>query len=149
MACKISISFLTESVTGDIGDDWKYSLAAKVFGAGEGSHALISQGELAVPEHNLKPGTTQPAPEGTEPLVLDAGDAGRDIRVELRFAAVEVDVLQNDTGELASSFTATCPAAGADPVVMERDISIGVEEAPSGIGTAVLKLTYRIVISSD
>lgn len=148
MACTISFSFLTESLTGNIGDDWQYGLSAKVFGAGKGSHALISQGELAVPEHPLSPDTTQPAPDNIEPLVLSAGDAGRDIHVELRFTAAEVDALRNDTGDVTSSFKATCPGEGADPVVMEREISLGIEEEPSGIGTAVLKLTYKVVISS-
>ena len=148
MACTISFSFLTESLTGNIGDDWKYGLIAKVFGAGEGSHALISQGELVVPEHTLTPETTQPAPDNIEPLVLSASEAGRDIHVELRFTATEVDALQNDTGEMTSSFRARCPGEGADPVVMEREISLGVVEQPSGIGTAVLTLTYKVVISS-
>lgn len=148
MACTISFSFLTESLTGNIGDDWKYGLSAKVFGAGARSHALISQGELVVPEHLLSPETTQSAPDNIEPLALSAGDAGRDIKVELRFTAVEVDAVQNDTGEVTTSFKARCPAEGANPVVMEREISLGIEEAPSGIGTAVLTLTYKVVISS-
>ena len=148
MACTISFSFLTESLTGNIGDDWKYSLSAKVFGAGRGSHALISKGELVAPEHPLSPETTQPAPGNVEPLVLSAGDAGRDIHVELRLTAAEVDALRNDTGDVTSSFKARCPGEGADPVVMEREISIGIDEAPSGIGTAILKVTYKVVISS-
>ncbi len=148
MACTISFSFLTESLTGNIGDDWKYSLGAKVFGAGEGSHALISKGELVVPEHKLSPDTTQPAPSNIAPLVLSAGDAGGDIHVELHLVAAEVDALRDDTGDVTSSFKATCPGEGADPVVMEREISLGIEEEPTGAGTAILKLTYQVVISS-
>ncbi len=148
MACTISFSFLTESLTGDIGDDWKYSLSAKVFGAGARSHALISKGELVAPEHELSPDVTQPAPDNIEPLVLAAGDPGGEIHVDLRVTATEVDALRNDTGDVTTSFKARCPGEGENPITMEREVSIGIVEEPSGAGTAVLKLTYKVVISS-
>lgn len=149
MACTMTFSFLQESLSGKIGDDWKYSVHVQIYGAGAGSHAIISEGTLEVPEHNLKPGTTQAPPGPPEPLVLPAGAAGQDIRVELRFAAAEVDLVINDTGSKPASFTMTNPAAGAPAVAQEREISIGVEEEPSGIGTGVLTLKYRYEVASS
>lgn len=149
MSCKITFSFLSESLTGDIGDDWRYSLNVKVFGAGDGSHARISQGTLEVPEHKLTPGTTQEPPGPPAPLVLSAGEAGGDIRVEMRFKAVEVDPVRNDTAETTASFKTSCPSKGAPAVVEERKISLGIDEAPVGLGTAILDLVYQVTLQSD
>jgi hypothetical protein len=140
---------LSESLTGNIGDDWKYSLEVQVYGSGAGSHAMISEGTLEVPEHPLAAGATQAPPGPPAPLVLAAGEAGGEIRVELRLKAVEVDVMMNDTGEKTASFKATCPQAGAAAVTQEREISVGVEEEPTGIGTAVLTLRYQYELQSD
>lgn len=148
MACKLVISLVSESQTGNIGNDWRYSMEVQVYGAGS-SQALLGKGTLEVAEHTLDSGTTQEPPGPPAPLVLPAGEPGGPIRVELRVRATEVDVVKNDSGETAASFKATCPAAGAPPVTEEREISVGVDEEPSGIGTAVLTLTYRVSIESE
>jgi hypothetical protein len=144
MACKITISLLSESQTGTIGNDWKYSLEAKIF-----SGALTGKGTINVAKHTLDSGKTQVPPGPPEPLVLAAGEPGDEILVDLRAAVAEVDLIKNDTAEMTSSFKLTCPAAGAAAVVEEREISLGVEEEPSGIGSAVFKLAFRVSLESD
>ncbi len=148
MACKIVISLLSESQKGTIGNDWKYSLEAKIFST-RVSHALTGKGTISVPKHRLDSGKTQAPPGPPEALVLPAGEAGAEILVDLRIKVAEVDLFQNDTAEMTSSFKLTCPAAGGAAVVEEREISVGVEEEPSGIGHAVFKLAYRVTLESD
>jgi len=144
MACTITISLLTESQEGTIGNDWKYEVQAKVF-----SGALAGKGTIKVPKHRLDSGKPQSPPGPPEPLVLPAGEPGADIRVALRFKVAEVDLFKNDKGEMTASFNLTCPPPGGAALVEERDVSIGVEEEPSGIGHAVFKLAYRVTLQSD
>jgi hypothetical protein len=144
MACKITISVLSESQEGTIGKEWKYSIEAKIF-----SGALTGKGTLKVPKHRLDSGKTQVPPGPPEALVLPAGEAGAKIRVALRFEVAEVDLFKNDTGEMTASAKLTCPPAGGAAVVEEREISIGVDEEPSGIGHAIFKLAYRMTLESD
>ena len=144
MACKITISLLSESQKGTIGNDWKYTLEAKIF-----SGALTGKGKISVPKHTLDSGKTQLPPGPPEALVLPAGEAGEEVLVDLRISVAEVDLLQNDTAEMTSSFKLTSPLAGAAAVVEEREISLGVEEEPSGIGSAVFKLAFRVSLESD
>ena len=54
MACTISISLVSESVDGHIGDDWEYSLTADV-----SNSESLGSGKLEVPQHKLAPGTVQ------------------------------------------------------------------------------------------
>ena len=144
MACKITISLLSESQEGTIGNDWKYSLEAKIF-----SGALTGKGAIRVPKHRLDSGETQAPPGPPKALVLPAGEVGDEIRVALRCKVAEVDLIKNDTGEMSVSFNMTCPPAGGAAVVEEREIVIGVDEEPSGVGHAVFKLAYRVTLESD
>jgi hypothetical protein len=144
MACKITISLLSESQEGTIGNDWKYRIEAKIF-----SGALTGKGTIKVPKHRLDSGKSQVPPGPPEALVLPAGEPGAEIRVALRFKVAEVDLFKNDTGETTASFKLTCPPAGGAAVVEEREVSIGVDEEPSGIGHATFKLAYRVTLESD
>ena len=144
MACKITISLLSESQEGTIGNDWKYSIEAKIF-----SGALTGKGTIKVPKHRLDSGKTQIPPGPPEVLVLPSGEAGAEIRVALRCKVAEVDLFKNDTGEMPTSFKLTCPAAGGAAVVEEREVSLGVEEEPSGIGHAIFHLAYRVTLEND
>ena len=144
MACRVTISLLSESQAGTIGNDWKYSVEAKIF-----SGALTGKGTIKIPKHNLESGETQAPPGPPDALVLPAGEPGAEIRVDLRFKVAEVDLFKNDTAEMPSSFRLTCPVAGGEAVVEDREISLGVEEEPSGIGHAVFKLAYRVTVESD
>lgn len=148
MACRLTVTLLTESQTGSIGNDWTYSLEVRVFHK-DTSGDLTGEGTIRVPEHRLDSGKTQVPPGPPADLVLPAGEAGAAIFVDLRFSVAEVDVLQNDVADTTGSFKMTCPAAGGPPVVEEREIWVSVVEQPSGIGRAVVRLTYRVTLESD
>ena len=144
MPSKITMSVLTESQEGDVGDDWKYSLQAKVY-----SGALQGKDTIEVPKHTLESGKVQEPPGPPAAVVLPAGEPGDEIKLDLKLVASEVDLLKDDTGEKVISFSMTCPKAGADPVIDEREISAGITEAPTGIGNAVFKLNLRLVLESS
>ena len=143
MPCTITISVLSEGQEGDIGDDWKYSLQAKIY-----SGALQGQDSIDVPKHSLESGKVQEPPGPPAAVVIPAGENGAEIKVDLKLLATEVDFLKNDTGEKSVSFTMTCPEAGAPAVIEDREITAGVTEAPTGLGNAVLKLNIRLVLDS-
>lgn len=145
MACKLTLSLLSEGTAGDdIGNDWRYTLQARVF-----SGALTGEGEVRVPVHKLESGATQPPPGPPEPLVLAAAESGAEILVDLRLIATEVDPLKNDTGEKAVSFSMRCPESGQPPVVEERELTVGVTEEPSQLGTAIFRLGLRLALEAD
>ena len=148
MACKITISLLSESQTGTIGNDWEYSLEARIFELGA-RRALTGEGTISVPKHRLDSGKTQVPPGPPEALVLPAGRAGARILVDLRLKAAEVDLLQSDVAETPASFQMTCPARGGPAVVEMREVSVSVVEQPSAIGRAVFELAYRVTLESD
>lgn len=144
MACTLTLTIVSESQEGTIGDDWKYDLEAKVF-----SGALVGHGNISVPKHTLASGDTQPPPGPPEPLVLSAGQPGDELRVQLHLKASEVDLLRNDVGETRVDFDVRCPPAGGAPVVVEREITVGVTEMPSQTATAEFKLVVTLSLTSD
>ena len=147
MACKLTVSLLSESQTGTIGNDWTYSLEVRVFRT-DGDRALTGEGTISVPKHTLDSGKTQLPPGPPDALVLPAGEAGGGIFVDLRLAVAEVDLLQNDTADTTASFKMRCPAAGGPAVVEEREVWVSVAEQPSGVGRAVFRLNYRASLES-
>ena len=142
MPCTLTMAVLSETQEGDIGDDWKYTLQAKVY-----SGALTGQDTISVPKHSLQSGKIQDPPGPPAAVVIPAGDGG-EINVELKLEVAEVDLLKNDTGEKSISIPLTCPEAGGAALVEEREVSAGVTEAPSGVGNAVFKLNVRLVLEN-
>jgi hypothetical protein len=124
MACEIVFSLLQEYLAGDIGDDWEYTVRAEVR-----NPALVSTGEIKCPEHILKPGTNQPAPN-TSAIVLRAGDCGTAPRVRLVINAREVDLLVDDKGSNESVIPLECPGPGGAPYTVEPTIAVQVKERP-------------------
>ena len=143
MGSTITIEMLTESQEGTIGNDWKYDLEAKIFKDGR-----IGKGSVSVPKHRLDSGTSQTPPGPPEPLVLPAGEPGDEISVDLQLDVAEVDLLQNDTGSVSTSHKVTGPGPGEPPVVVERELTVGLTEEPSGVGRALFKLTLRLTIAN-
>ena len=94
MECKLTVSVVEESVEGDIGDDWEYSVTATVIDAKGRS---IESGRIRVPEHLLKPGAAQPPPQAAG-VKVRAGACGTFAKVELRVDVNEVDWLVDDPG---------------------------------------------------
>jgi hypothetical protein len=143
MACKISVSLVSERVDGDIGDDWEYSIAAEV-----SNPESLGSGRLEVPRHKLAPGPARVPPnQGT--LTLPGGADGETVQVALTLRAKEVDWVFSDVGEHALRIELTCPEAGAAPVTIEREISAHVEEKPRVLGgSANLIVKLRVVAAS-
>jgi hypothetical protein len=156
MGCTIMISVMEESVTGDIGDDWKYSIAAKAIDPAGTSHEprstatrlaapVYGSGRIAVPEHILKPGGAQPPPQAAG-VKIPAGPCGTRVRVELTLEATEVDWLIDDPGTEKTVVAVDCPAAGKPTTTTETSISVKVREHPKllrGEATFTVKLRLQ------
>lgn len=142
MECKLTVSVVEESVEGNIGDDWKYSVTATVIDANGKS---IESGRIRVPEHQLKPGTLQPPPQAAG-VKIRAGACGSFAKVELRLDVTEVDWLVDDPGSKTVMVPIDCPAQGKPPFTKETVISIHVRERPKLLGgEATFKLKVRLV----
>lgn len=142
MEGKITFSVLTESHEGPIGDDWKYWIEAKVFNNG-----LKGQGVIKVEKHNLPSGTTQEPPGPPDPIEMSAGDYDNQLKIKLTLEATEVDFFKNDVGKTNIDFVLDCPKPGEDPLVHEREISVGVAESPAVTGEAsIITLKVRLVV---
>jgi hypothetical protein len=144
MGCTIMISVVEESVTGNIGDDWKYSIAAKAIDpAGTSlesrptatrlSAPVYGSGRIAVPEHILKPGAAQAPPQAAG-VKIPAGPCGTRVRVELTLDATEVDWLIDDPGSQKTIVAVDCPAAGKPTATTETSISVTIREHPKLLG---------------
>ena len=156
MACTIMISVVEESVTGNIGDDWKYSIAAKAIDpagttaeprstASRLSAPVYGSGKIAVPEHILKPGEAQAPPQAAG-VKIPAGPCGTRVRIELTLEATEVDWLIDDPGTQKSVVAVDCPAPGKPTSNTETSISVKVREHPKllrGEATFTVKLRLQ------
>ncbi|MEJ8569222.1 hypothetical protein [Elongatibacter sediminis] len=142
MAFKVTISVLSESQEGDIGDDWKFDLSAKVFNEG-----LKGEGRIKVKKHNLPAGVVQDPPGPPEPLELPGGDADGEILVRLSLTATEVDLFQNDSGTVETDLKCPCPTEEDRITAHQTEMSVGVRESPGFLNqVAVFTLKLRIVI---
>ncbi len=140
MACKVTLTLIDERQDGPIGDDWRYSVEAKVFNQG-----LKGKGKVKVAKHNLPDGHTQPVPGPPEPLVMDAGDCGDEALVRIQVNATEVDWLIHDRGTSTRDISIKCPGQGALPVSQDVEISVGVRESPGISGeTSIFKLNMKL-----
>ena len=156
MGCMITVSVVEENVTGNIGDDWKYSIAAKAIdpagtavetrpAAGRLSAPVYGSGRIAVPEHLLKPGATQPPPQAAG-VKIAAGSCGTRVRVELTLEATEVDWLVDDPGTQKTTVAVDCPGAGKPASSVDTSISVTVREHPKLLGgEATFTVKLRLV----
>ena len=145
MAFKVTVSVLSESQEGDIGDDWKFRLSVKVFNEG-----LKGEGEIKVKKHNLPAGVVQDPPGPPEPLVLPAGEGEGNILIRLSLTATEVDLFQNDSGTVESDLTCPVPTAADRISAHQTELSVGVRESPGFLNqVSVFTLRLRIVIERE
>lgn len=156
MGCMITVSVVEESVTGNIGDDWKYSIAAKAIdpagtsletrpAAGRLSAPVYGSGRIVVPEHILKPGAAQPPPHAAG-VKLPAGPCGTRVRIELTLEATEVDWLIDDPGTQKTTVAIDCPGSGKPPATVDSSISVKVREHPKLLGgEATFTVKLRLV----
>lgn len=141
MECKITFSLVLESLVGDIGDDWEYSVQAKVFNPG-----LSGVGTISVPEHQLTPGTSQAPPGPGQAVEIPAGACGTGPQVELTVNATEVDWLIDDEGSNVIVVPMECPGPGGPSFTIEPEISVRVRESPRFLsGSATFKVRVRLV----
>jgi len=145
MAFKVTISVLSESQEGDIGDDWKFELNAKVFNEG-----LAGEGDIKVKKHNLPAGVIQDPPGLPEPLVIPGGTGENNILVRLKLKATEVDMFQNDSGTVESDLTCPCPTVEDRISAHQTEMSVGVRESPGFLNqVAIFTLKLRVVIERE
>lgn len=139
MKGKVTLSVLSESHEGNAGNDWKYQLQAKVFNRG-----LKGKGVIKVEKHDLPSGASQAPPGPPAPVAIAAGDYNNEIKIKLRLEAHEVDLFRNDVGLTDVDLYLACPGPGAEPLVHERDISVGVSDSGRD---SVITLRIRLVLS--
>lgn len=141
MGCKVTMTILSERQDGPIGDDWRYTIEAKVFNQG-----LTDKGKVKVPKHTLSSGVTQAPPGPPKPLELDAGECGEEVLVRLQVDATEVDWLIHDKGTGTMDMNIRCPGEGAKNTTKEVEVSVGVRESPGLSGeTSIFRVTIRLV----
>jgi hypothetical protein len=145
MGSKLTMTLVSESQEGKIGDDWKYTLHTKVYNEG-----LKGEGSINIKKHTLGSGQTQEPPGPPDPLVMEAGIAGSTLNIEINLKATEVDFFKSDSGEHSIKVAMNTPESGAEPVRVDTDISVGVQESPGFVDqTAVLTLKLKLVATSD
>ena len=145
MACKVTMSLLAERQDGPIGDDWKYSVEAKVFNQG-----LQGKGVIKVPKHTLGSGHTQAPPGPPAPVSMPAGPCGETVLVRIVVNAAEVDWLISDKGSGSMDVNIKCPGPGESRILKEVEISVGVRESPGITGeTSIFKSTIRLVAECE
>lgn len=138
MEGKVTISVLSESHQGNAGKDWKYQLEAKVFNRG-----LKGQGVIKVGKHDLPSGTTQAPPGPPATVDISAGDCNNEIKVKIRLEATEVDFFSNDVGLTDIDLYLKCPGPDAEPLVHDRDISVGVSDSSRD---SIVTIKVRLVL---
>ena len=143
MPCTILMTVVRESLEGDIGDDWTYTVGATVL-----NPTAVGTGDITIEEHTLSPGTTQEPPQPTRSLSLPAGPCNKEAKVQLMLVAREVDPLVDDTGDNSASVSVTCPGPDGAPSYIEHDIAVKVYEEPRVLGgEATLTVTVQLVAS--
>lgn len=145
MSSIVTLILVSESQQGQIGEDWKYTLHAKVYNEG-----LKGEGSIEVKKHKLSSGQTQQPPGPPEALVMAAGNSGKELCIELNLKATEVDFFKNDCGEHSVTLNMNTPESGAAAITVNSEISVGVRESPGFIDqTAVLTLKLQLTSASD
>jgi hypothetical protein len=141
MTCKITLSLVSESLTGDVGNDWTYSVRADLL-----DPLVFGSGTISVPEHLLRPGTTQAPPNPGRAIQLSAGDCGASVSVRLTLEATEVDFLVDDHGSNVMVIPVECPGPGGEPYTVDAEIAARVKEAPGFQGgVAELRIKVKLV----
>ena len=144
MSCKVTMTVVSETQEGNIGDDWKYDLEAKVFCEG-----LQSDTTLSIPRHQLKSGEVQSPFGNPSPLVLFEGECEEELLLRLKLSVTEVDFLISDRGEVSKDIRLEMPCQGKTGYSRDFDIAAGVRESP-GIRykNAVFTLRLRLLVET-
>jgi hypothetical protein len=145
MTCTLTLTLISETQEGTIGEDWKYSLLAKAF---EGD--LGGEGSISVPKHNLPSGAVR-APFGAPaPVTVFSGECSKGFLVRLELTATEVDMFVDDVGTVEKELRIDCPGPGGGKVTKEVDIDVFVRESPVILPkSAVLTVRVRLTLACD
>lgn len=145
MTCTLTMMLISETQEGNVGEDWKYSVAVRAIdGDQEG------KGSISVPKHVLPSGDVQ-APHGTPgPVTIFHGECAKGFLLRMKLTATEVDMFMNDVGTAEKDLRIDCPGPGGGKVTKEVDIAAGVRESPGILPqTAVFTVRVRFTLACD
>ena len=145
MSCTLTMTLISESQEGNIGEDWKYDLDVKVSTAGQ-----KGQGKVKVPKHNLPSGEIR-EPHGSPPAqVIFSGDCVGELKVGMRLVATEVDMFVNDVGKVSKDLVIQCPGVAGTTLTRDCDIDVVVREMPRILPQkALFTLRVRFTLRCD
>ena len=142
MSCKVTVTLVSETQEGNVGDTWKYDLEAKLFCEGLRGEATIS-----VPKHQLSHGEVKRPHTDPPPVVLFEGDCEDELLLRLKLNVTEIDFLINDSGEASKDIRLEKPCHGKSEISHDFDIAAGVRESPGILNkNAVFTLRLRILV---
>lgn len=144
MTCTLTMALISEAQEGNIGEDWTYSLAAKVF---DGD--LDGEASISVPKHNLPSGVVREPHGRPAPVTLFSGECQTGLLVRMQLTATEVDLFVNDVGKVEKEVRIACPGPSAGKATKEVDLAAGVRESPHLLPkkTAVFTVRVRLTLA--
>lgn len=145
MTCNLTMMLISETQEGEIGDDWKYEISAKVF-----NDKLEGEATVSVPKHNLPSGVVREPYGSPAPITLFSGGCSGELLVRLQLKATEVDMFVNDVGRTEKDLRIECPGPGGGKVTKEVDLAAGVRESPGIVPkTAVFTARIRFTLACE
>lgn len=145
MSCTLTMTLISESQEGNIGEDWRYELDVKVSTVGQ-----KGQGQVKVPKHNLRSGAIREPHGAPPPQVVFSGDCTGELKVSMRLVATEVDMFVNDVGKVSKDLVIQCPGVGGTTVTRDCDIDVVVREMPRILPQkALFTLRVRFTLRCD
>ena len=144
MSCKVTMTLVSETQEGNVGDTWKYELEAKIFCGG-----LRGETTVRVPKHHLNPGEVISPHGDPKPMVLFEGDCKEELLLRLKLTVTEIDLLINDSGEAGKDIPLEMPRLEKSEYSHDFDIAAGVRESPGILNkNAVFTLRLRIRVEN-
>lgn len=145
MTCSLTMTLISETQEGEIGDDWKYDISVKVF-----NDKLEGEARVSVPKHNLPSGVVREPHGSPAPVVLFSGNCSGSLLLRMHLKATEVDMFVNDVGEANKDLAIDCPGPGGGKVTKEVDLAAGVRESPGIVPkTAVFTARIRFTLACE
>jgi hypothetical protein len=145
MTCTLTLTLISETQEGTIGEDWKYSLAAKAF---DGD--LDGEATIHVAKHKLPSGVIREPFGSPPPATVFSGECEQGFLVRLQLTATEVDMFVDDVGTAEKELRIECPGPGGGKVTKELDISVGVRESPGIVPkTAIFTVRVRLGLACE
>ena len=125
MTCNLTMTLISETQEGNIGEDWKYELDVKVL-----SEDAQGQGSVSVPKHNLPSGEIREPFGAPAPQTIFSGDCSGQLTLRIHLTAIEVDMFVNDVGREKKDLIIDCPGPAGGKITKEVDIAVEVREMP-------------------